>query len=98
MSSWQPAIGSISRASLIFYLSQTSILSALRLNGRFPILDENFQSSVPGLYMAGLMATKDFGPFYGFVRGCPTIELLAARSRNDWRALGDDLRTFLLMT
>lgn len=54
------------------YLSQSSILSALQVNGGFPILDEEFQSSVPGLYMAGLTAAKYFGPFYGFVRGCPT--------------------------
>jgi thioredoxin reductase len=54
------------------YLSQKSILSVIRVNDGVPILDEDFQSSIPGLYMAGLVATKDFGPFYGFVRGCPT--------------------------
>jgi thioredoxin reductase len=41
----------------------------------FPLLDEDFQTSVEGLYMAGLPATRDFGPFFGFVSGAP----LAAR-------------------
>jgi thioredoxin reductase len=41
----------------------------------FPLLDENFQSSVDGLFLAGLPATRDFGPFFGFVSGAP----LAAR-------------------
>ncbi len=54
------------------YLSKKSIVPTLRTNEGFPVLDEDFQTSIPGLYMAGLMATKDFGPFYGFVRGCPT--------------------------
>jgi cation diffusion facilitator CzcD-associated flavoprotein CzcO len=37
----------------------------------FPVLDEHFQSSVPGLFVTGFPATRDFGPFFGFVRGCP---------------------------
>ena len=37
----------------------------------FPVLDDHFQSSLPGLFVTGFPATRDFGPFFGFVRGCP---------------------------
>jgi cation diffusion facilitator CzcD-associated flavoprotein CzcO len=37
----------------------------------FPVLDESFQSGCPGLYFTGFSATRDFGPFFGFTRGCP---------------------------
>jgi cation diffusion facilitator CzcD-associated flavoprotein CzcO len=36
-----------------------------------PRLDGGSQSSVPGLYFAGFAATRDFGPFFGFTKGCP---------------------------
>ncbi|RBY80612.1 dimethylaniline monooxygenase [Geodermatophilus sp. TF02-6] len=36
----------------------------------FPVLDEHMQTSVPGLFVTGFAATHDFGPFFGFVRGC----------------------------
>jgi len=42
----------------------------------FPVLDEHFQTSVPGLFMSGYVATRDFGPFFGFVRGCPAAATL----------------------
>jgi thioredoxin reductase len=42
----------------------------------FPVLDEHFQTSVPGLFMSGFVATRDFGPFFGFVRGCPAAATL----------------------
>jgi FAD-dependent urate hydroxylase len=49
----------------------------------FPVLDEHFQTTVPGLFMPGFVATRDFGPFFGFVRGCPaaaTLIVAALRS------------------
>ena len=50
----------------------------------FPVLDEAFQSDVEGLYFPGFLATRDFGPFFGFTRGCPVaadlvVEHLLAR-------------------
>jgi hypothetical protein len=54
------------------YFSKTSILQRLKVSNGFPVLDEDFQTSVPGLYITGFAATKDFGPVYGFVRGCRT--------------------------
>jgi hypothetical protein len=42
----------------------------------FPVLDEFFGTSVPGLFMPGFVGTRDFGPFFGFVRGCPAAATL----------------------
>ena len=42
----------------------------------FPVLDEDFQSSVPALYFTGFAATRDFGPFFGFTKGCPAAASL----------------------
>jgi cation diffusion facilitator CzcD-associated flavoprotein CzcO len=62
------------------YLSKTTILPDLKAHGGFPTLDEDFQTSVPGLFLTGLVATKDFGPFYGFVRGCPSAATIIGNS------------------
>jgi len=54
------------------YFSKTTIMPQLRTTDGFPCLDEDFQTSVPGLYITGFAATRDFGPFYAFIRGCPS--------------------------
>ncbi|MDD5543575.1 MAG: NAD(P)-binding domain-containing protein [Acidobacteriia bacterium] len=53
------------------FLSKETILPLLRSVDGYPSLDENFQSTIPGLYFTGLIASRDFGPFFGFVRACP---------------------------
>jgi cation diffusion facilitator CzcD-associated flavoprotein CzcO len=50
-------------------LAHPSVSRTLRTANGFPMLDEDFQSSVEGLFIAGLPATQDFGPFFGFVSG-----------------------------
>lgn len=50
------------------YLS--GVVRRMDLADGFPILDDNFQTSLPGLFVTGFPATRDFGPFFGFVRGC----------------------------
>jgi FAD-dependent urate hydroxylase len=52
------------------------LLDRIDTNDGFPALDEHFQTSVPGLFMPGFVATRDFGPFFGFVRGCPAASTL----------------------
>jgi cation diffusion facilitator CzcD-associated flavoprotein CzcO len=42
----------------------------------FPVLDEAFQTSLDGLYITGFSATRDFGPFFGFVKGSPAAATL----------------------
>jgi FAD-dependent urate hydroxylase len=56
------------------YLS--GVVDDMELADGFPVLDEQFQSSVPGLFITGFPATRDFGPFFGFVRGCPVAATL----------------------
>jgi FAD-dependent urate hydroxylase len=52
------------------------LLDRIETADGFPALDEHFQTSVSGLYMPGFVATRDFGPFFGFVRGCPAAATL----------------------
>jgi thioredoxin reductase len=52
------------------------LLDRIETTDGFPALDERFQTSVPGLFMPGFVATRDFGPFFGFVRGCPAASTL----------------------
>jgi FAD-dependent urate hydroxylase len=40
------------------------------------VLDETLQSSIAGLYFPGFTATRDFGPFFGFTKACPTAATL----------------------
>jgi len=47
------------------------LIGAIDRVDRSPVLDESFQASVPGLYMPGFAATRDFGPFFGFTKACP---------------------------
>ena len=56
------------------YLS--GVIDRMELADGFPVLDDHFQSSVPGLFVTGFPATRDFGPFFGFVRGCPMAATL----------------------
>jgi cation diffusion facilitator CzcD-associated flavoprotein CzcO len=56
------------------YLS--GVIDRLELADGFPILDEHFQTSLEGLFITGFPATRDFGPFFGFVRGCPVAATL----------------------
>ncbi|MBV9454125.1 MAG: FAD-dependent oxidoreductase [Rubrobacter sp.] len=56
------------------------VIDRLKLADGFPILDEHFQSSLEGLFITGFPATRDFGPFFGFVRGCPVAATLITAS------------------
>lgn len=53
-----------------------SLISDIEVRDGFPALDENFQSSIPGLYFPGFAASRDFGPFFGFTKGCPAAATL----------------------
>lgn len=43
-----------------------SVRAGLRLEAGFPVLDTSMQSSVPGLYVTSLPASRSFGLFFGF--------------------------------
>ena len=52
------------------------LVDRISLIDGFPVLDEAFQSSIPGLYITGFAATRDFGPFLGFTKACPAAATL----------------------
>ena len=55
------------------------VIDQLRHCDGVPELDEVFGTTLPGLYVPGFSATRDFGPFFGFVRGCPAAATLIVR-------------------
>jgi cation diffusion facilitator CzcD-associated flavoprotein CzcO len=50
-------------------IARVPYLPPISASDGFPDLDPAFGTSVPGLYIPGFPATRDFGPFFGFVRG-----------------------------
>lgn len=62
---YAPAMGNVA------FLDRPTILDRLATVDGFPALDPEFQTSLPSLYVTGLAATRDFGPFFGFTVGCP---------------------------
>ncbi len=52
------------------------VIDQIAQDDGFPVLDDAFQSSLGGLYIPGFAATKDFGPFFGFTKGCPAAAKL----------------------
>ena len=64
------------------YLRDSSIVQSLRVEEGFPALDDQFQSSIPGLYFTGQTATRDFGPFFGFGIGCPAAAWVIGNALN----------------
>jgi thioredoxin reductase len=48
------------------FLAAGNILSKLKIQDGFPVLDENFQSSIPRLFITSMAATRDFGNFFAF--------------------------------
>jgi FAD-dependent urate hydroxylase len=67
------------RADLTKVPYLTGVLEEVKLSDGFPVLDEAFQTSLDGLYVAGFSATQDFGPFFGFVKGSPAAATLIVR-------------------
>ncbi len=53
------------------FLDCPSILDSLETERGFPLLNPEFQTNLPGLYVCGLASIRDFGPFFGFTVGCP---------------------------
>lgn len=51
------------------YLCGGNVLKEMQISNGYPVLDEHFQSTVPGLFITSFSATQDFGPFFGFVIG-----------------------------
>ena len=58
------------------------VLGQVDLADGFPVLDNAFQTTLDGLYVTGFSATRDFGPFFGFVKGSPAAATLIVRDLN----------------
>ena len=63
-----------------------NLIRRLETRNGFPVLDDHFETSIPGLFITSMPATQDFGPFFGFtisVRASAKLisqRLLAPRS------------------
>ncbi len=53
-------------------MTHVPYLPPIELADGFPVLDPDFQTSIPGLYIPGFPSTRDFGPCFGFVAGATT--------------------------
>ena len=53
------------------------VMDRVSLTEGFPDLTEGLETSLAGLYMTGFASTRDFGPFYGFTKGCPSAARIA---------------------
>ncbi len=55
------------------------VLERVQLDDGFPVLDEASQTTLAGLYVTGFSASRDFGPFFGFVKASPAAATLIVR-------------------
>ena len=53
-------------------LTAGNLLEQIETRNGFPVLDDHFQTSVPGLFITSMPATQDFGPFFGFTNSVRT--------------------------
>lgn len=70
-------------------LAAGNLLERLEVRNGFPVLDDHFETSVPGLFITSMPAAQDFGPFFGFtisVRASAKLicERLVERLRPDF--------------
>jgi hypothetical protein len=52
------------------------VIGSIEVTDGFPVLDEAMGTSLDGLYLPGFAATRDFGPFFGFVKAAPAAATL----------------------
>ena len=57
------------------YLS--GVIDQVSVTDGSPDLTDGFETSLPGLWITGFASTRDFGPFYGFTKGCPSAARIA---------------------
>lgn len=58
------------------FLAGGNLLALLETRNGFPLLDEYFQSNLPGLFFTSVCATQDFGPFFAFTAGARASAVL----------------------
>ena len=65
------------RADLAAVPYLAGVLDRVSVTDGFPDLSPGFETTLPGLSVTGFASTRDFGPFYGFTKGCPSSARLA---------------------
>lgn len=60
-------------------LSGGNLIEQLETRNGFPVLDDHFETSVPGLFITSMPAMQDFGPFFGFTNSVRTSAQLICR-------------------
>lgn len=50
----------------VSFLADGNLLEQLAMKNGCPVLDDNLQTTIPGLFITSLLATGDFGPFFAF--------------------------------
>ena len=69
------ASGYVADLARVPYLA--GVLDRVQVTDGFPDLSPGFETTLPGLSITGFASTRDFGPFYGFTKGCPSSARLA---------------------
>jgi lysine/ornithine N-monooxygenase len=67
------------------FLNRGNILSSLEIRNGFPVLDEHFQSNLPGLFFTSMCATQDFGPFFAFTAAVRVSAKLIGAALSSYR-------------
>ena len=62
------------------FLAAGNLLGRIERRDGFPLLDGSLQSTVPGLFLTSLPATRDFGPFFGFTVAVRASARMVARA------------------
>ena len=65
------------RADLAAVPYLAGVLDRVSVTDGFPDLSPGFETTLAGLFVTGFAATRDFGPFYGFTKGCPSAARIA---------------------
>jgi thioredoxin reductase len=68
------------RADLASVPYLQGVIERVAIADGYPVLDEYFQTTLDGLYITGFSATRDFGPFFGFVKGAPASATVIVRN------------------
>ncbi len=69
------ASGYVADLARVPYLA--GLLDRVSVTDGFPDLSPGFETTLPGLSLVGFASTRDFGPFYGFTKGCASSAQIA---------------------
>jgi len=65
------------------FLNNGNILETLKVTSGYPELDSHMQTSISGLYATSMLATRDFGLFFGFTVSVNTSSKIIGKSLID---------------